>query len=119
MSLQNYSSFKHFVITSPAQDVAHVQINRPEKFNAFFEEMWIEFGQIFDKLSLDSDFRAIILSGAGDKAFTAGLDVQAASQTFAAKEGDIARIAFGIRHLASSFQKCVASVERCEKRRSS
>lgn len=81
--------------------------------------MWIEFGQIFDKLSYDSDVRAIVLSGAGEKAFSAGLDVQAASEGGTlAKKGDVARVAVGFRRHVDEFQKCVASVERCEKRKS-
>ncbi|EHK98173.1 putative Delta(3,5)-Delta(2,4)-dienoyl-CoA isomerase, mitochondrial [Glarea lozoyensis 74030] len=41
--------------------------------------MWLELKEVFDTLSLSSDVRAIILSGAGDRAFTSGLDVQAAT----------------------------------------
>jgi delta(3,5)-delta(2,4)-dienoyl-CoA isomerase len=79
--------------------------------------MWIEFGQIFDKLSYDSDVRAIVLSGAGEKAFSAGLDVQAASEGGSfGKKGDVARLAVAFRRHVDEFQKCISSVERCEKR---
>ena len=117
MSRDGYSEFKHFLVTSPSPDVTHVQINRPQKLNAFYEPMWIEFGKIFDKLSHDSDVRAIVLSGAGEKAFSAGLDVQAASEggTFD-KKGDVARLAVAFRRHVEEFQNCIASVERCEKR---
>lgn len=119
MSREGYSHFKHFLVTSPATDVTHVQINRPSKLNAFYEPMWIEMGQLFDKLSHDSDVRAIVLSGAGEKAFTAGLDVQAASEgSVLGKESeqrDVARVAQGIRRHVDEFQKCIGSVERCEK----
>ncbi len=121
MSREGYSHFKHFLVTSPSPDVTHVQINRANKLNSFYEPMWIEFGQIFDKLSYDSDVRAIVLSGAGEKAFSAGLDVQFASEAgFTGNnsgEKDIARIAVGFRRHVEQFQKCIASVERCEKRR--
>src|SRR5277367_6177968 len=96
------TTYEHFLVTSPAPFVAHVQINRPQKLNAFFEAMWLEFKTIFDTLSFDPEIRAIILSGAGAKAFTAGLDVQAASQSgvMGGKSGkpqDVARIAVGIK----------------------
>jgi Delta3,5-Delta2,4-dienoyl-CoA isomerase len=117
MSREGYTHFKHFLVTSASPSVTHVQINRPSKLNAFYDPMWIEFGQIFDKLSYDSDVRAIVLSGAGEKAFSAGLDVQAASEggTFG-KKGDVARLAVAFRRHVDEFQKCIASVERCEKR---
>jgi hypothetical protein len=43
------------------------------------QSMWQNLSQIFRSLSHDPTIRAIILSGAGDRAFTAGLDVQVPS----------------------------------------
>ena len=91
--------------------------SRTESAQTGTSPMWIEFGQIFDKLSYDSDVRAIVLSGAGEKAFSAGLDVQAASEGGSfAKKGDVARLAVAFRRHVDEFQKCIAGVERCEKR---
>lgn len=83
--------------------------------------MWLEFKTVFDTLSHDSEVRAIILSGAGDRAFTTGLDVQAASQSGilqqqAGKTEDVARKAVGIKRHVEEFQNCIGSVEKCEKR---
>jgi len=113
--------YKYFLIDTPLPFVAHVQINRPSKLNAFFEPMWLELKTVIDTLSLSPDIRAIVLSGVGDKAFTAGLDVQAASQNgVLAQEGqkskDVARIAVGIKRHVQEFQDCISSIERCEKR---
>ncbi|KAI0134691.1 delta-delta-dienoyl-CoA isomerase [Xylariales sp. AK1849] len=115
--LQGYSDFKHFNVSSPSDYVAHVEINRPQKLNAFFEEMWIEVGQIFDKLSYDPDVRAIVLTGAGDRAFSAGLDVQAASESgFTDKsEKDVARSATAQKRHIFEFQECINKIEKCEK----
>ena len=115
-------SYNHFLVTTPSPFVAHVQINRPQKLNAFFEAMWIEFGTIFDALSIDPEIRAIVLSGVGEKAFSAGLDVEAASQGGIlaqedAKSVDAARKATGIRRHIQEFQDCISSVEKCEKRK--
>ena len=38
--------------------------------------MWLNLEKIFDRLSKDSNIRSIVLSGKGDKAFCAGLDVR-------------------------------------------
>ncbi|KAG4419900.1 hypothetical protein IFR04_006937 [Cadophora malorum] len=112
-------SYKHFLVSTPLPNVAHVQINRPAKLNAYHEEMWIEMKTVFDTLSLSPDIRAIIFSGAGDKAFTAGLDVQAASQQGVLKQqegaADVARVAVGIKRHVQEFQDCVSSIEKCEK----
>ena len=38
--------------------------------------MWQNLSLIFRKLSHDPNVRAVILTGAGDRAFTAGLDIK-------------------------------------------
>jgi hypothetical protein len=77
-----------FLLSRPTPYVIHVEINRPSRLNAVFEPMWIELRDIFNNLSQDPSVRAVILSDAGDKAFTTGLDVQ----------------------------DCISAVERCEER---
>ncbi|KAM3079329.1 hypothetical protein ACMFMG_005763 [Clarireedia jacksonii] len=112
-------TYKYFIVTYPAPFVAHVQINRPEKLNAFFEAMWLEFRTVFDRLSYSSDVRSIILSGAGPRAFSAGLDVEAAAQggILNNQKGvvDVARKAQEIKRHVEEFQACISSVEKCEK----
>ncbi|KAL4879302.1 ClpP/crotonase-like domain-containing protein [Aspergillus karnatakaensis] len=113
----NYAP-KHFNITFPQEYVAHVEINRPNQLNAFFEAMWIELGRIFNQLSVDPAVRAIIISGAGEKAFTAGLDVKAASSGLLSdttSDADPARKAVHLRRNVTSFQDCVSTLEKCEK----
>ena len=83
--------------------------------------MWLELRQVFDTLSHSPFVRAIILSGAGSRAFTTGLDVQAASQSgvLAKTSGEVskdgARTATAIRRHILEFQECISSVEKCEK----
>lgn len=116
--LAGYSSYKYFAVTSPGAFVAHVEINRPAKLNAFLEAMWLELRQIFQQLSTDPEVRVVVLSGAGDRAFTAGLDVQDASQNGAlsAEEGaDSARTAIRLKRYILDFQDCITAVEKCEK----
>lgn len=111
-------TYSYFRITSPAPFVTHVEINRPDKLNAFHEPMWLELRSVFNSLSSSPDVRAVILSGAGDRAFSAGLDVVAASQTDTLQGGsgaDAARRAAGIRRHILEFQECIGAIERCEK----
>ena len=117
--LAAYTAYKHYAITSPSLFVAHVEINRPTKLNAFLQAMWLELHQIFQQLSTDPDIRVVILSGAGDRAFTAGLDVQAASQgtPIQGESGaDAGRKAIKLKRNITEFQDYISAVERCEKR---
>jgi len=55
--------------------VATVTIDRPDKLNAMSQAMWGRLGEIFAALSADDGVRAIILTGAGDRAFCVGADI--------------------------------------------
>ncbi len=57
-----------------------VQLNRPEKFNALSREMIVALSDTFTRLAHDAELRAIILTGAGDKAFSAGTDIGSLTQ---------------------------------------
>ncbi|CAL5867943.1 uncharacterized protein PFLUO_LOCUS2166 [Penicillium psychrofluorescens] len=117
MDSQSYN-FQYFTVRFPSdhQYVAHVEINRPEKMNAFVEAMWHEMSQIFTQLSSDPSVRSIVLSGAGERAFTTGLDVKAASQGLTPDApNDPARKAVHLRRYIGVFQDCISAVERCEK----
>lgn len=117
--LEGYK-YEYFNITNPAPFVAHVEINRPRKLNSFIRAMWVELRSIFNQLSVDPEVRAILLTGAGDRAFTSGLDVQAASQGESSLQGtksdvDGARTATKMRREVFDFQECITAVEKCEK----
>lgn len=80
--------------------------------------MWLELSAIFTRLSSDSSVRAIVLSGAGDRAFTAGLDVKAASEGLLSDTNtasDPARKAAQMRRHIDELQGCISSIEKCEK----
>lgn len=55
--------------------VALVTLNRPEKHNAMSFAMKAELVEALRGLDADSSVRAIVLTGAGDKAFIAGADI--------------------------------------------
>jgi delta(3,5)-delta(2,4)-dienoyl-CoA isomerase len=122
MAPTDYPKQPHFNLSFPSPYIAHVEIDRPEKLNAFTEPMVHSLGAIFNQLSVDPDVRAIVLSGAGAKAFTAGLDVQSATESgpLSQKEADgpkldTARKAVALRRHILQFQASVSAVEECEK----
>ena len=56
--------------------VATVTLNRPDRLNAFNRHMCEEVEQVWRVIKDDDDVRAVVLRAAGDRAFSAGLDVQ-------------------------------------------
>jgi len=56
--------------------VGHVEIDRPHRMNTISGAVLDELADAIDRLDGDDEVRAILLSGAGDRAFSAGADVQ-------------------------------------------
>ncbi|MGE0484584.1 MAG: enoyl-CoA hydratase/isomerase family protein [Gammaproteobacteria bacterium] len=62
------------IVTEPRPHVVLIAIDNQPKFNAMSRAMMAELAGHWDRLE-QSDCRAIVLTGAGDKAFSAGADV--------------------------------------------
>jgi enoyl-CoA hydratase/carnithine racemase len=52
-----------------------VTFNRPEKFNSFTRAMYTQMRELFLATAQDPSIRAVVLRGAGGKAFAAGNDI--------------------------------------------
>jgi enoyl-CoA hydratase len=63
------------ILVDQVDAIAVVTINRPTKLNALNKAMLGELHEAFKALSADKNTRAIILTGAGEKAFVAGADI--------------------------------------------
>ncbi len=55
--------------------IAWVVLNRPHRLNAINDEMRKEIPQAFAELRDNEDVRAIVIRGAGERAFSAGADI--------------------------------------------
>jgi enoyl-CoA hydratase/carnithine racemase len=58
-----------------ADRIATITLNRPDKLNAFSPTMMAELIDAFDRTDADDAVRAVIVTGAGDRAFCAGADL--------------------------------------------
>lgn len=57
------------------EGIATLTLNRPEKMNAFTGTMMNEIIDAMDRTDADDSVRAVIFTGAGDRAFCAGADL--------------------------------------------
>jgi len=67
--------------------VGHIELDRPHRMNTVSAEMLDELAAAIDQLDEDDDVRAILLTGAGDRAFSAGADVQSAATNATTLDG--------------------------------
>ena len=68
------------VLVSRDGPVANVTLNRPQAMNALSQALRRDLARVFRELEADDDVRAIVLTGAGTRAFTAGLDLKELGQ---------------------------------------
>ena len=71
------------LVTRPEPGITVVTLNRPERLNALTNEMLELLLGILGEIERDPQCRAVILTGAGDKAFCAGADLQNSGAAFA------------------------------------
>lgn len=55
-----------------------VMLNRPDKANSLTEDMLLHLAEIAEDAGNDPSVRALVLTGAGDRVFSAGADLEAA-----------------------------------------
>jgi enoyl-CoA hydratase len=60
--------------------IGYVTVNRPSVRNALNSETIRELKSVFEQLKNDDEVRVVILTGAGDKAFVAGADINELAQ---------------------------------------
>ncbi len=56
--------------------LATITLNRPQQRNAISYQMWGELSQLLGELDDDGNCRAVVITGAGTEAFSAGADIK-------------------------------------------
>ena len=88
-----------------AGTVATITLDRPEVLHALNATMFDELEAVFTELSTDSSVRVILLTGSGDRAFAAGADIRALTETDAISG----------KCVSERGQQVMSQIERCGK----
>ena len=67
---------EHMRLERPEEGIAELVIDRQDKLNAITVRMRQQIGEVFATLAADAEVRVVIIRGAGEKAFSAGGDVE-------------------------------------------
>ncbi|PRA58761.1 enoyl-CoA hydratase [Pseudomonas sp. MYb187] len=94
--------------------IAHVQINRPEKYNAMNAPFWSEIVDIFKWIDETDAVRAVVISGAG-KHFSAGIDLMLLASLANELGKDVGRNARTLRRIIVRMQASFTAVDSCRK----
>ena len=64
-----------FILTERFDGIAVITLNRPEKLNALSYPLVRELDDALTQYEADEEIKAVILTGAGDRAFSTGADI--------------------------------------------
>lgn len=71
--------------------IALITLNRPDQLNALNYALIDDLMAALDRIETDADVRAVILTGAGDRAFSAGADIHEFSESIQRGRADAVR----------------------------
>lgn len=95
--------YMNFKLDIDEQGIAVFTANRPEKMNALNDRSWAEINEFFTWVDKADEVKVIIVTGAGDKAFIAGADLNSLKSK---KSTDC---------LGGAGQKALDLIQRCSK----
>jgi enoyl-CoA hydratase len=65
-----------YILVDRQPPITTVTINRPNQRNAISYPMWGELSRLLASLDADRHIRVVVITGAGEEAFSAGADIQ-------------------------------------------
>ncbi|MBC9034345.1 enoyl-CoA hydratase/isomerase family protein [Sphingomonas sp. JC676] len=89
--------------------IAYVTVNRPKVLNALNGATWSDLRAAFEDARDDAAIRGVILTGAGDKAFVAGADINELSRATAVEAEASSRVGQGVLDLIENLGKPVVA----------
>jgi enoyl-CoA hydratase len=81
-----------YIIYEKSDGIATITLNRPEALNAFSREVVEEILHALEDVRNDENVRVMILTGAGEKAFSAGADIKSMMGMTALKARELSLI---------------------------
>jgi len=96
-----------YIIYEKSEGVATITLNRPDALNAWSKELAQEFLGAMNDARSDEAVKAVIITGAGDKAFSAGADIKAMKGMTALKARELSNMGYKICNAIETIEKPV------------
>lgn len=100
------------ILVDHEDDIAIVTVNRPKVLNALNDATVREITDAFEELGADSSVKAVIITGAGERGFVAGADINELA-TMKTSEDAINKVSLGhkmVRTIESIKQPVIAAI---------
>jgi enoyl-CoA hydratase len=89
--------------------IGWMTLNRPEALNALNQDALLHLSALLDRAKSNDAIKAVILTGAGDKAFSAGADIGELNRATPLEVRDVARLAVIVTHKIENLGKVVVA----------
>jgi len=96
-----------YIIYEKSEGIATITLNRPEALNAWSQELAQEFRNAIENTQKDENVKAVIITGAGEKAFSAGADIKTMKGMTALKARALSQMGYEICNIIESLEKPV------------
>lgn len=93
------------LIVEKKDKIIHLTLNRPSVLNALNETLLIEIKEKLRQIKADNSIHAVIFTGAGDKAFSAGADIKYLNQASPLQVRKLAQLAISTNRLIENLGK--------------
>jgi enoyl-CoA hydratase len=102
-------SEKEPVLYHVKKGIARITLNRPEALNAMNKDLLQQLASFLDKARVDDAVRAVIITGTGKKAFSAGADIRFLNQALPLEVREFAQMAVSINNKIETLGKVVVA----------
>ncbi|RLF16008.1 MAG: crotonase [Thermoprotei archaeon] len=87
--------------------IAKITLNRPQVLNALNTETFLELEKALKEAEADPDVKVVVITGAGDKAFCAGLDLKEIAEKSSIEARELSRLGHRVFKLIENLSKPV------------
>lgn len=93
------------LISERKENVIYLTLNRPDVLNALNKSLLFEIKKELETIQNNPEIQAVIITGAGNKAFSAGADIQYLNQASPLQVRELANLAVYVNHLIENLNK--------------
>ena len=93
------------LLTDRKEKLVYLTLNRPAVLNALNRPLLLAIRKELERIKDDPDIQAVIITGAGDKSFSAGADIEYLNQASPLQVRELAQLAVSVTHLIENLNK--------------
>jgi len=97
------------VLYEELKGIARITFNRPDALNAMNRELLLEVSSLLDEVKANDAVKAVIVTGAGERAFSAGADIAYLNRASPLEVRELARTAVAVNAKIEALGKVVVA----------